>query len=208
MKAEVKAIEQAEAPNDRGTHCSTAMSSKMTPGTSAPPAVIRRRMTGKQPEHAEERAKKVENPKAVEQNTKKLEEDTSETTATKTKEAAKALEQEAVAKPKGTKTEATKAAAKAKRTIESKAAAKQRLLSTFSEQLEGANSRNAECFTKLENKKADMNAAAQAAEHDGNWTNQCKVKKTISDHADASMRLKTWTDRVVFLQEAIKQAER
>ena len=164
-------------------------------------------MTGKQPE----RAKKVENPKAVEQNTKKLEEDTSETmvtsetTATKTKEAAKALEQEAVAKPKGTKTEATKAAAKAKRTAESEAAAKQRLLRTTKQQLEGASARKAECFTKLEEKKADMNAAAQAAEHDGNWTNQCKVKKTISDHADASMRLKTWTDRVVFLQEAINR---
>ena len=52
-------------------------------------------------------------------------------------------------------------------------------------------------------KKADMNAAAQAAEHDGNWTNQCKVKKTISDHADASKRLKTWTDRVVYLEEEI-----
>jgi hypothetical protein len=165
------------------------MSSKM-PGTSAPP--------GKQPEHAE-RAK-VENPKAVEQNT-------SETTATKTKEAAKALEQEAVAKPKGTKTEATKTAAKAKRAAESEAALKQRVLRTTKQQLEGASAREAECFTKLEEKKADMNAAAQAAEHDGNWTNQCKVKKTISDHADASMRLKTWTDRVVFLQEAIKQAE-
>ena len=196
MKAEVKAIEHAEkAPDDRGTHCSTAMSSKMTPGTSAPLAVIRRRMTGKQPEHAEERAKKVENPKAVEQNTKQLEEATSETMATSETTATK------------TKTEATKAAAKAKRTAESEAAAKQRLLRlrlrTANEQLERASARKAHCFTKLEEKKADMTTAAQAAEHEGNWTKQCKVKTTISDHADASKRLKSWTDRVAYLEKNI-----
>jgi chromosome segregation ATPase len=120
-------------------------------------------------------------------------------------ERAKAKHAEDALKTKGTKTEATKAAAKAKRTAESEAAAKQRLLRTTKQQLEGASARKAECFTKLEEKKADMNAAAQAAEHDGNWTNQCKVKKTISDHADASKRLKTWTDRVVSLQEAINR---
>jgi hypothetical protein len=168
------------------------MSSKMTPGTSAPPAVIRRRMTGKQPEHAEERAKKVENPKAVEQNTKQLEEATSETMATSETTATK------------TKTEATKAAAKAKKTAESEAAAKRRRLNDLNRQLTSAQSKQATRLRELQAaEQAKKHAEEQVEEHVGDWAKQCNKKAMITKYQKAQDRLKTWIDQEEHLEKEI-----
>jgi hypothetical protein len=148
LKATVKAIVQAEAPNDHGT-CSTAMSSKM-PGTSVPPA------------------KRPYTPAEL--------------------DAEDAL-------PKGTKTEATKAAAKAKRTIESEAAAKTRRLNDLNLQLTSAQIKQATRLRELQDaEQAKKHAEEQVEKHVGDWAKQCTKKAMITKYQKAQDRHKTWID--------------
>ena len=149
------------------------------PGTSAPPAVIRRRIPSLEKQQATKTKKAAEALKA----------------AALDAEASNANGTTKATKTKGTKTEATKAAAKAKRTIESEAAAKTRRLNDLNLQLTSAQIKQATRLRELQDaEQAKKHAEEQVEKHVGDWAKQCTKKAMITKYQKAQDRHKTWID--------------